>query len=434
MIAAREVPAPDPAELRAAGLAALAEAGLLFLPAHMILSDVGELHVSAPAAAVPFVAAYVLGVLVACRFRASTKLTTAAAVVALVAGITLGAAEPQRTLIALLLSMLVTLRAVTLALRDWREPIHAEIGVGATVLGIEVLVAAGASAAWRTPLLGIVPVFFIAALASRATTVWAPVAAEEPGAGSSWIRRAAIATLGLVAAMALAPVLAVRGGLFERIGAWFSPAGTFLLSILTWLLLVVSRPILWTLSGLGVDPDAIRDLLEQWRARAQAARATSSVARPDQPWWPRLLGLAIFVGILWLLYRSLRRLRPDVGAFERTGRRSQDAPSIPLPEPEEPPARRGPLRREPPADTVRRWYAEALIALHRRGVPKDPALTPAEYLPEVAAAFPDCAEGFGHLTRVYEDVRYGNRGPTGETLHRLEGEVRRVLATLRRPS
>src|SRR5207247_6124087 len=63
-------------------------------------------------------------------------------------------------------------------------------------------------------------------------------------------------------------------------------------------------------------------------------------------------------------------------------------------------------KRELPADLVRRWYAEALLLLERRGLAKPAAVTPSEYLGDVARAFPATRAQFESLTRAYEDVRY----------------------------
>ena len=41
---------------------------------------------------------------------------------------------------------------------------------------------------------------------------------------------------------------------------------------------------------------------------------------------------------------------------------------------------------------MRRWYGEVLVALARRGVDKDPAMTPGEFAPAVAEAYPETAE------------------------------------------
>ena len=430
----QDVPTPVLVELRAAGFAALAEAGLVYLPAHLILHDGAELGVGVLAGMGPFLAAYVAGVLLICRYRGSPNVTGAAAVVALLAGIALGRGDVQSTVLAVLVAMLVTLRAVSLGLRDWREPIHAEIGVGALVLGVETLLAAGALPMWRTPLLVVVPLFFSGALASRATIVWAPVGEAEAAARrTSWIRHAAMATVALGGAMAAAALLAVRGGVFDRIGAWLSPVSTFVISMLASVLVIIARPVLWLFSRVGVDPDALRALLEEWRQRAEANRAVEAAARPDSPWWSRIVPLLILAGLVFLLYRSIRRLRPDVGSFERVGHRADDLRSVPLPEDERAIPRFLPRRGAPPADVVRRWYAEELAALRSRGIPKDPSLTPAEFVPTVAETFPDRVDGFRRLTRAYEDVRYGNRGITAEVLQRLEADHRALLGALRRP-
>jgi len=430
-----DVPPPGSAELRAAALAALAEAGLVYLPAHLLVSDAGGLSVGTAAGALPFVAAYVLGVVLACRFRSSPRTTIAAGVVAIATGVWLGRAGWADAAVGVIVGLLVALRAVTLALRDWREPIHASIGVGALVLGFEALLAAGAFTAWRTPLLAFIPVFFAGALASRVVTVWAPVAAEEVDpARSSWIRRASATTLAFGIAVALAALVAVRGGVLERIGRWLSPIANLALSWFVSAVTIVMRPILWALGVIGVDPESVRRALEEWRSRLALTEATRGAARPGAGWSGRLFGLVVFVAIVWLLYRSLRRLRAGVGAFERVDRRSEGSREVPLPEEEASVASRLPFRRGLPSETVRRWYAEALLALRARGLAIEPSLTPAELLPQVAEAFPETAGAFARLTRMYEDVRYGSRRVSGEVVHAFEPEFRRALSAFRRPA
>src|SRR3990172_2974854 len=105
MRSARDVPAPGARELRAAGLAALAEAGVVYLPLYMVFSETRGLELDIELLAVPFLAAFVVGTLLACRFRSSGNLATAAVVVA----------------------VLVALRVVSLGSRDWRAPIEAEL-------------------------------------------------------------------------------------------------------------------------------------------------------------------------------------------------------------------------------------------------------------------------------------------------------------------
>ncbi|HET9723835.1 MAG TPA: DUF4129 domain-containing protein [Actinomycetota bacterium] len=433
MIPAADVPAPGGPELRAAGLAALAEAGLVYLPAHLVLSDVAETEVGVLAGAFPFVAAYVAGVVLACRFRVSSATTAAAAVVAVVAGVWLGRADLAAVPIAVIVALLVALRGVTLAMRDWREPIFASIGVGAVVLGIETLLAGGALPAWRPPLLVFIPAFFVGALCSRMVTVWAPLEGSDP-ARMAWIRRAGLAMAGLGAAVATAAFLTVRGGVLERVGAWLSPAGNFLLSAFIAVVALAARPILWALRAVGVDPEAVRRALEEWRSRLDTDRAVEAATRPATTWWSRLFALLVLLGIAWLLYRALRRLRAGVGAYEQVDPRAARSRGVPLPEAEASATTPLPRRGGLPSETVRRWYADALLALHDRGLPKPPALTPAEYVPQVVEVFPDVADGFRRLTAMYEDARYGNRRFSGDAVHAVEPEILDVLAVLRRPA
>jgi hypothetical protein len=95
------------------------------------------------------------------------------------------------------------------------------------------------------------------------------------------------------------------------------------------------------------------------------------------------------------------------------------------------PSSRPMFRRELPADAVRRLYAETLFALATLELRKEPALTPAEFAPEVAATFPGCAEDFGALTRAYEDVRYGGLRLDRDRLRRLETGHERLRSALR---
>jgi hypothetical protein len=97
------------------------------------------------------------------------------------------------------------------------------------------------------------------------------------------------------------------------------------------------------------------------------------------------------------------------------------------------PVATGRARRELPDDRIRRWYAEALLALDRSGVSKDGSLTPAEFEPVVGEAFPEAREGFGALTRAYEDVRYGDVQPPESEVRELDRQQRALVQMLRRP-
>jgi hypothetical protein len=424
VIAAGDVRAPEARELRACALAALAEAGVLALPVWLVFTETRGLDIGATALAVPFVAAYVAGALLACRFRASRNVAVVAVVLAVASGVWLGHGDINRTVFAMLVCLLVAFRLVALALRDWRVPIHAEFGWFAVGLGLEVMIAADATIAWRGPLVVIVPLFFVAALASRASTVWTTGGAGEldEGVRAAWVRRAVLATGALVAAMVGAVVLSVRDGVFDRIGAWLTPTANELAEFLAWILSQAARPIFWLVDRLGIDPDRVREFLESLR-RGAAARASGRGGAGDAALWQRLLGLLVFAAIAYAVFRAIRRFRPPVGAEPEPRAPAGTESAAALPEPIPP---RPLLRRELPADRVRRWYAQTLEALRRRHVVKDPWLTPAEFVPLVVEAVPSCAEEFAELTRAYQDVRYGSLRMDRAALRRLEAGQERI--------
>ena len=70
--------------------------------------------------------------------------------------------------------------------------------------------------------------------------------------------------------------------------------------------------------------------------------------------------------------------------------------------------------------------------LARRGLDKDPAMTPGEFAPGVAAAYPESAVDFDALTRAYEDVRYGSAHLDRAALRELDERRRRIISVLKR--
>ena len=431
MMASGEVLRPEPRELRACGLAALAEAGVLSLPVWLVLTETRGLQIGVMAFAAPFVAVYVGGVLLACRFRTSPNVAVAAAVLAVLAGIWFGHGDLNRTVFAIVVCLLVAFRLVALGLRDWRAPIHAEFGWFTLALGLEVLIAAGATREWRAPLLLFVPVFFVAALASRASTVW-----TSGGAGdldeqvrAAWIRRAILATGALVAAMAAAVVLSIEGGVFDRIGAWLTPAADAVATFLAWVLSQAARPIFWLVDRLGIDPDRVREFLESL-GEGSARRGFGQQGAGEPSIWQRMLGFLVFAAIAYAVVRAIRHFRPPAGA-EPEPRAPGAQTESPLPVVESVPAR-SLFRRELPADVVRRWYAETLLALRELGIVREPWQTPTEFAPVVAEVVPGCAAEFERLTHAYEDVRYGSLRLDRPALRDLESGQKRIAATLRR--
>ena len=433
MSAGPAVPDPGPRELRAVGLAALAEAGIVAIPAFIVLETTGALHLGIWAFSLSFTAVYVVGTLLLCRFRASPRAPLVAAIAVILLGVRFGwGAGPYRLFFILIVSLLVTIRVVTLALRDWRVPYDAEIAWFALALGLEVIIPVGSFEDWKPVLVVVVPVFFIAALASRATTVWTTAAPREldDSARADWLRRSLVATGGLLIGMAAAVALGVKGGLLERVGALLAPVARSLAVLLTWVLLQLARPLIWLVERIQIDPEAARRFLE--RLRRNASELDRRIREPGSPTvWLRLLGLAVIVLAVVGLVRLIRRIRPRASADARVAEAPVSVTTSAL-EVEEPLPSRPWYRREMPEDRVRRRYAESLLELERLRLPKDPALTPAEFAPQVARAFPSCAEGFRELTRAYEDVRYGNLALDPRGLRRTEEQAEGVLAVLKK--
>jgi hypothetical protein len=405
---------PEARELRACGLAALAEAGVLVLPVWLVLTEARGLKIGVVALAVPFVAAYVGGALLACRFRASRNVAFGAAMLAVLSGIWLGHGDLNRIVFSVLVCLLVSFRLVTLALRDWRVPIHAEVGWFALALGLEVL---------------FVPLFFVAALASRASTVWTSGGAGEldERVRAAWIRRALIATGALVGAMAAAVILSVEGGVFDRIGVWLTPAANAVASFFAWVLSQAARPIFFLVDLLGIDPERVREFFDRLREGAAARTLNQRRAGPPEI-WQRMLGFLVFAAIGYAVFRAIRHFRPPAGA-EPDPRVPGTQTEVALPAVEALPPRPR-FRREPPADAVRRWYAEALWALRRREIVREPWQTPAEFAPVVAGAVPSCADAFAELTRAYEDVRYGSLRIDPTAIVRLEAGQQRIMSAI----
>jgi uncharacterized protein DUF4129 len=428
---ARDTPAPEPRELRACALAAIAEAGVVALPVHLIVSESGSGEVRASWLVPLFALAYALGAVVVCRFRRSSGVVTGAVIVAALLGIAAGHGELNRTIFLVAIAMAVAFRVVTLGVRDWRTPLHAEIGWFAVALGVEAAIASGPEPEWRPLLVAIVPIFFVAALASRASTVWTGGGVHDldDEVRRAWIRRALVATAALVGVMASAVALSVRGGLFDRVGQAMTPVADAAASFVGWLLGQAARPLFWLVDRLGIDPQAVREFFERLRNGGLGRRLREQAARPDAALWQRLLGLAVFVLIGYMIFRAIRRLRPEIGEDE-----PRRAPVISAerdlgdePAPIEPR-----IRRELPADQVRRRYAEALLALEHRSVAKPRSATPGEFVDEVSRAYPSAASDFLRLTRAYEDVRYGSLQLDGRELHELDARADaflRVVAT-----
>lgn len=429
----RAVAPPTGRELRACGLAALAEAGLVYLPAHMILSQSGSLGVGLGALAFPFLGLFVGGVLATCAFRTRPTTATVVGGVAVVLGLYLGRGDVNREVFAVVVMLLVAIRVATLGLRDWRDPIFASIGWGAAALAVETVIATGPQQDWRPLLLVIVPTFFLASLASRATIVWTTdlsgALSEEARAG--WLRRALLLIGSLAGAMVAAVALGMRGGVLERLGDLVAPLMNALAVVLAFLMAQLARPVFWLIDRLNVDPRRIQSFFDSLQEHARNLDR-SPVDVGGASLVQRILGLLAFGGLLLLLVTVIRRLRSNAQEFDEPREQPGIVTSAPIEVRGAPSPTRRARRHEPPDDVVRRWYAEILELLRRRNVPKEPSLTPAEFVPEVAAAFPGCAKGFAALTRAYEDVRYGHRTVASVRLSELREAHRSLTEVLSR--
>ncbi|MGZ5212951.1 MAG: DUF4129 domain-containing protein, partial [Actinomycetota bacterium] len=413
--------------------AALAEAAVLCLPVHNVVTGGAGATIPVAVFLPLLLAAFAVAVALVTRYRSSSRVASLVAVAAVASGVLLARGGVQREVFTILVFLLVGLRAVALGFRDWREPIAGSFLIGAVALAVASVVGVAAPQDWGPPLIVVMPVFFVGSLVSRAVSVWMSDDAEElrPDERERWLRRAVTATLWVPVAMAAAVGLGLRDGALDHLGSFLAPAGNALVSLLVFVFAQLSRPIFWLVDKLGIDPEGARrvlDRVQQSAARARG-RAAEQVGHPSLI--GRVLGLTLFALAVWALIRSMRRLTPESVESDRPAELPAAAvTSGTLPEP--PLAAPRIARREPPADRVRRWYGEVLSALARRGMDKDPALTPAEFAPEVAAAYPETARDLDALTRAYEDVRYGSALLDRATLRELDANRRRIIAALRR--
>jgi hypothetical protein len=413
--------------------AALAEAAVFCMPVHTVVTN-GAGATTPIAVFLPlFLAAFAVGVALATRYRASSRVAPAVAVAAIAAGILLARGSVQREVFTVLVFLLVGVRAVTLGFRDWREPIAGSFLIGAVALAVGSVIGVAARQDWGPPLVVLMPVFFVGSLASRAVSVWMTDDAERlpPEERERWLRRAFTGTLWVPVAMAAAVGLGLRNGALDHLGSFLAPVGNALVSLLVFVFAQLSRPFFWLADKLGIDPEGARRVLDSVRQSTTRARerATEQVGHPSLV--GRVLGLALFVFAVWSVVRFMRRLNPEpLESGRPAGQPAAAVTSGTLPEPSVAAPRIA--RREPPADRVRRWYGEVLSALAGRGVDKEPAMTPAEFSPAVAAAYPESALDFDALTRAYQDVRYGAAHLDRATLRELDGHRRTILAALRR--
>lgn len=424
------IESPPAAELQAVALAALAEACVLAFPVHLVLAQ--GAHAGPPEGpfTLGFLAVFVAGATTLRRFRGTANATAIAGAVAVLAVLAIGGADLNVLILRVLVAAVVAFRAASLGFRDWLDPLAAEIGWGALAMGAEAALGSGAGfAEWRIPLAIMVPLFFTASLGSRAVTIWHEPEAD-PADARHWSGRIRIGFAAYVACVLGLAAAALRGGIIEWLGSIVAPVASLILTVVLFALQVVLSPITWLTSRFQVDTNAWQRFLQTLRRGTQA---TPRLEPSHGAVWgsiSRILGFLLFSLLVVGLYRALRRFRaPEVEASTR----AVAAPIASAPIPEDRVPSGDPWRRRLPTDRVRRWYAEALLALERHELRKDPSLTPAEFAREVGLTLPELREHLDPLTRAYEDVRYGSLRVDDVTINELHEHHRALLASLRRP-
>jgi hypothetical protein len=423
----------------AASLAALAESGLLFLPVWLLVVDEGGSSAGPLASYPAFVALFTGSVAAATAFRHSSAMPSAVAAgavgvglaQALVWGKGVGLAG---TGVLVILALLMALRTVVLAHRDWRDPVAESFVVGTLVLLAEVVVGtSGEGSVWEAYLPAVAAQFFLGSLGSRAASVWlAGRIGAIPDRGSRPRLRSAVLILGGLAAVLLgAAVLAAPHGVLPRAGGF----ALFLLGQIVYgLAFVTSRtiagPIAWLVERLDIDLSFVTEAARNLEGFLRRGRP-----RPTSGSSPllRFLGVVVLAAVGFLLFRAIRRYRELAGVARVAGRTFEPESTTDRIDPRPGLRRRSAKgRRELPADRVRRWYAEALLATERLGLSRPPSRTPGEYLRTVTSAFPECAREFTALTSAYEGVRYGGETLPNSAIDRLDASRQRMMAALRR--
>lgn len=309
---------------------------------------------------------------------------------------------------------------------------HGSFGWGAGILLVEVVLGGSIGTTWRAHLPVIVVMFFAGSLASRATSIrltGVPVVPEDGGSAAPG-RRLPLVVLALLGAPILLMAMLVGAGGLELLGRVVQPLLVFLVSAVAFVVSQIARPIIWLADLVELDLSAIQEFLGRIRTGDDGVLPEEPVAG-GSPVVLRLLGLLVVVAILAVLVRFIRSLRRESEGWWG----ESEEPPAPRPEPVGPrvkiPRRRS-IRRELPEESVRRWYAEALLVLERKGLPRPAGVTPDEYLRVVGEAFPECRHGFHALTRAYERVRYGSRQLSREDLDTLEPRRGHVMEVLQR--
>jgi hypothetical protein len=426
----------DALAVPAAALASSAEAAVLFVPVRSLVGEAAGVS-SGPLAHYPWfvllIVAATAGVtLVGGSRRAVSLLAMGAVSLGVIQATVWGSGGLVAVGAGIVICLLLALRVAMLGTRDWREPASESFLLGAALLLLEAMFA-WSDPAWRGILIVATPHFFLGMLSSRAASLHLASRPTGPAAPEDAARRgrasvAAVAALGVVLGAAVA--LGGKGGALEAVGAWsFGLVGRAMAVAVGALARLLFDPLVWVFSQLNLDIplDEVAERLGRLSRGRPALPAGSGGGALG-----RVLGLVVLALLVLLLIRTIRRYW-----LPRVPLGTDRAPEAPVPvhpitrgKPRARP-RRSRLRRELPSDTVRRWYAEALVALELVGLARESSWTPGEYLRRVERILPQWAGSFGALTRAYEEVRYGGRTVESQGLDRLEAHRAYLLRGLR---
>ncbi len=134
------------AAVAAAVPAALAEASVWCLPVHTVVTSGAGATIHVSVFIPMFLATFTVAVALATRYRTSPRVAPIVAAGAIAAGVLLARGGAQREIFVVVIFLLLGLRAVGLAFRDWREPVAGSFLMGALVLAAESVVGVSARA------------------------------------------------------------------------------------------------------------------------------------------------------------------------------------------------------------------------------------------------------------------------------------------------
>lgn len=339
-----------------------------------------------------------------------------------------GKVDGATVLLVAIVSMLVAFRAATIALHDWNDPAGAAFAWGAFALLGAILI--GSHGGFEDVLAVVVALFFVGHLASRTATIllFGAPTGGAPGVGGRILRLAGASLALLIAAFVVLGPVGRRTGLLGFLARIVDPVISVLAGALIWVLVQVARPFLWLAERINFDVEGVQRLLDRLGGDADQEGRRRVVEENSS--LERLVALVLLVGFVLIVAWAIRRQR------NRLERMAQDAEALPETTPVEGPertrGRRRRGRRELPEQTVRRWYAETLVALEDKELERVPSWTPDELLNRAGEAFPDAAAGLRTLTRAYERVRYGAASLDQRELDAVDRARREAIGAIKR--